>query len=128
MVRTAEYLENSARPAHDPAADHQNVARRPLDGKACSRQRAAPSRVVSSGPSGNTQVAVGTPKTGAMFNATTAQNPACGLATRQPMRQARNCDRANSRMNGRRTASGASVPKTWAAPQDSNQLAGGWSK
>ena len=65
-----------------------------------SRQSAAPSRAVSRGPSGRTQIAVVTPKTGEMLSATAAQNPACGLATTQPIRQTRNCDTGEQQDEG----------------------------
>jgi len=64
-------------------------------------------------------------KTGEMLSATAAQKPARGSATAHPMRQTRNCDAANNRMKGKRTAIGASVPSKWAAPHESHQLAGG---
>ena len=128
IVSTAEYLDSKARPAQIPAPSHQARPRSaPRSAMACIRHSAAPSNAQSSGPSGNTQVALVTPSTGDRLNANAAQNPTRSLAVAVPSRNISQVDSADSAINGSRTAS-ADSPKTCAAPQDSHQAAGGWSK
>src|SRR6185437_9484342 len=106
IVRQAEYLENSARPAHNPVADHQPQAIRPRLGSAWIRHKAAPSSAQSSGPSGRTHVPVVMPNTGDRLSSTAAQRPARGPATTEPRRAISQVEPANSAMNGRRTTIG----------------------
>ena len=89
---------------------------------------AAPVSAQSSGPSGRTQPPLVMPKTGDRFRVTAAQKPALGYPIAAPRRAMSHVVRANSRMKGRRTATGASVPNRCAADQESHQEAGGWSK
>src|SRR5438874_13575462 len=103
MVSTAEYLEHRARPAHMPVPSHQPHAARPSDGSAATRQTAAPSRAASSGPSGNTQLPLLIPKSGARFSTTAAQKPASGLNEAEVSRYIRKVVTANSAVNGNRT-------------------------
>src|SRR5436305_8976199 len=76
MLSTAEYLEQSVRPAHAPAPSHHPQAARPVDGRAAIRQNTAASKAASSGPSGSTQLAAVMPRTGAAFSTSAAHRPA----------------------------------------------------
>ena len=124
MVSIAEYFEHSARPAQTPPAAHQAVARvRPrqrVEQAERGAEQGGVERAVRQDPDCR-----GDPEDRRDVQGYTAQNPAWWLATTQPIRQTRNCDQANNRMKGRRTAIGASVPSRWAAAQESHQLAGG---
>src|SRR5438445_10488764 len=91
IVSTAEYLEQSARPAHAPVPSHQAQAERPLEeGRAPTKQATAPSKAASSGPSGNTHVAALMPRTGAAFSTTAAHRPASGRKRSEVTRYIRN--------------------------------------
>src|SRR5580700_1147856 len=114
MVSTAEYLEHRARPAHTPVPSHQPHAAQHSERNAAMRQTAAPSRAASSGPSGNTQLPLLIPKSGAKFSTTAAQKPASGLNKAEVRRYIRNVVTANSATNGNRTTTGLSLPVRYA--------------
>jgi len=69
-----------------------------------------------------------TPNTGDRFNVNAAKNAARAPQTCSANNAINHVVRANSKMNGRRTTIGASVPNKCAAPHDSHHAAGGWSK
>src|SRR5260370_27338483 len=128
MVNTAEYLEQSAKPAHAPAPSHQPQAARPFDGRAAIKQTVAPSRAANSGPSGRTHVPVLMLRTGARFSTIAAHRPA-----REPKREAvtRYISRvvsAKRAIKGSRTTSGPSLPVRFEAHHASHQAIGGWAK
>src|ERR1700719_1092720 len=102
-VSTAEYFEHRARPAQTPVPDHQPHAARPFERNAATRHTAAPSRAASSGPSGNTQLALLIPNTGTKFSTTAAQRPAAGPNKSEVRRYIKNVVTAKSAINGSRT-------------------------
>src|ERR1700722_5698566 len=128
IVRIAEYLANSARPAQAPAPHQYNHVAGRFPGNARIRHSAAPVKAQSSGPSGKTQVPLVIPKTGDRFSVTAAQKPALGPPTASPRRAISQVVNANNKMNGNRTTTGASEPVRWEAANESHQAAGGWSK
>src|ERR1700712_2879139 len=121
MVRTAEYFDSSANPAHIPAASHQA---RPRSANAFIRHNAAPSNAQFSGPSGSTQVALVIPSTGDIVNATAAHSPARSPHAAVPKRNNSQVDNADRPTNGSLTVSDDS-PRTCAAPHESHHAAGG---
>ena len=128
MVSTAEYLEHRARPAHMPVPSHQPHAARLSECNAATRHTPAPSRAVSSGPSGNTQLPLLIPKSGARFSTTAAQKPASRPNKAEVRRYIRNVVTANSAINGILTITGLSLPVRYAAARASHHAIGGWSK
>ena len=128
IVSTAEYFEHRARPAHMPVPSHQPQAAQLSERNAATRQTAAPSRAASSGPSGNTQLALVMPKSGVRFSTTAAQKPASGLNKAEVRRYIRNVVTAKSAINGSRTTIGLSLPVKCAAAQAIHHAIGGWSK
>src|SRR5882762_7670695 len=127
-VSTAEYLEQSARPAHRPAASHQPQAVRPSEPNAAIRQAKVPSRAAKSGPSGKTHVPAVIPRTGAKFSTTADHRPACGSKSVEVTRYIRNVVSAKSAKNGNRTTMALSLPVRCAIPHAIHQAIGGWSK
>src|ERR1700748_3483831 len=121
IVRIAEYLANSARPAQTPAPYQYTHAAWRFAGNARIRHNAAPVNAQSSGPSGKTQVPLVIPKTGDRFSVSAAQKPASGPPTASPSRAISQLVKANSKMNGSRTTTGASEPVRWAAANESHQ-------
>ena len=103
IVSTAEYFEDNASPAQMPVASHQPQAARPCAGNARTRQAAMPSNAAISGPSGKTQVAEVTPRTGAAFSTAAAASPARLLNRAAVTRYISTVDSTNSAMNGSRT-------------------------
>ena len=111
-----------------PVLSHQPQAARLGERSAATKQTAAPSRAASRGPSGNTQLALLMPNTGARFRTTAAQRPASGLNKAEVSRYIRNVVIANSAINGSRTTTGLSLPVRCAAAQAIHHAIGGWSK
>src|SRR5262249_23218500 len=128
IVSTAEYFEQSARPAHAPAPSHQPHVARCIERSAAIKQAVAPRRPATNGPSGSTHVPVLMPKSGARFNTTAAHSPASAANNADVTRYIIHVVTAKSAMNGARTTSGLSLPARCAAPQANHHETGGWSK
>src|SRR5437773_9142042 len=99
----AEYLEQSARPAHRPVASHQRQDAGPSTGSAAIRQVKVPSKAAKSGPSGKTQLPAVIPRTGAAFNTTAAHKPASRPKSPDVTRYISQVVSAKSRIKGNRT-------------------------
>src|SRR5689334_8042584 len=128
MLSTAEYLEQSAKPAHTPAPSHHPQEVRRLPPRAAIKQPVAPSRAATSGPSGSTHVASLIPNTGAKFSTTAADKPAAGPKRADVTRYISQVVRAKSAMNGNRTTTALSLPVRCAAAHAIHHEIGGWSK
>jgi hypothetical protein len=82
-------------------------------------------RPALSGPSGKTQVPLVQATTGARLSVTAAQSPALSPNNSLVRLNISQVAAANSKINGARTARGASVPKKFAPAHASHQASGG---